>query len=641
MANFMEDNKDLQFYIKKGIDWPAIAKVNERDFKLPEGFQDSNEAVSFYKEILNLIGQFASEQIAPRGRDIDQEKAKFKDGEVELSPALNEIMRGLDNLQLHGMCLPRELGGQNVPLIVYMLSSELMSRGDVSTMAHFAFHGGIAMALLAYSLWEGSTEFSENGPVEIKNTRFLKAIQEIAAGEAWGSMDITEPDAGSDMARLRTKAEKDSEGVWRITGEKIFITSGHGKYHIVIARTTPINESDPFSGLKGLSIFLVKAYDMVDGKKEWYAKINGIEDKIGHHGSATVSISYNETVGELIGKPGEGFKYMLLLMNNARIAVGFESLGLSEAAYRMAKSYAEQRPSMGKMIANHEVIAEYLEEMRLDIIGVRALCITASFHEEMYQKLKAEMLSGRLSKSEMDLAKRRSEIHMKKSRSLTPLLKYQGSEKSVEIARKNLQIHGGVGYTKDYDAERLLRDSLAFPIYEGTSQIQALMATKDSLMDVINNPSEFAKLVAIARAASLTSRSQAKRRVANIQLTCYAAIRSLVTQIGIKKIKAISGLKPKQWIATLKDWDPKIDFSPALLHAERLTKIMIEKSILEILAAQADAHPEREELLYKYLDKAEPIVEFLSKLITKKRESNPQNNHKNHIDINDTAENML
>ena len=617
MANFLTDNEDLQYYIEKGLDWSSLAKISEQNFSLPDGFQDTSEAVEFYKEILNLVGQFSSDQIAPRAREIDETKVKYRDGEVELSQAKREVFAGLKDLQLHGMTLPRELGGLNVPLTVYMTNNELISRADASCTSHYAFHCGIAMALLVYSIWEGTTEFSESGPIEFSKTRFAEAIQEIASGEAWGSMDITEPDAGSDMGKLRTRAEQDEDGNWTVTGQKIFITSGHGKYHVVVARTSPIDPSDPTSGLKGLSLFLVKAYSEENGKKVWHARLDGVEDKLGNKGSATVSISYNRTKAEIIGKPGDGFKYMLLIMNNARVAVGFKSLGLCEAAYRMASDYASMRPSMGKMIKDHEMIAEYLSDMKLDIQAIRALAMTASFHEEMNQKLQMQILSGRLSSSEQDLAERRCRLHKKKSRQLTPLLKYLASEKAVEHARLNIQIHGGVGYTKEFEAERLLRDALLLPIYEGTSQIQSLMATKDTLLDIIKNPKDFAKLTTIAGAASLSSLSPSRRRVASIQTQTYSVIRTLIKQIGVSKIQGVRKQPLAKWPKSiLKQWDPKVDFGPALLHAERLTKILIDKAVVEILLEQSEKHPERAPILEQYLEKAEPRVQYLSKLIT-------------------------
>jgi hypothetical protein len=209
-------------------------------------------------------------------------------------------------------------------------------------------------------------------------------------------MDITEPDAGSDMAKLRCVGKQDDAGNWTVSGQKIFITSGHGKYHFVIARTEK-NESpdDAFAGLGGLSFFMVPGYeDLPDGTRKRIVTVDRLEEKMGHHGSPTCAVTFDESPALLIGQRGEGFKYMLTLMNNARVGVGFECIGLSEAAYRVAADYASERPSMGKTIDKHEMIADYLETMETDIQGVRALAMEAAQQEELIARTKQLLDSG-------------------------------------------------------------------------------------------------------------------------------------------------------------------------------------------------------------------------------------------------------
>ena len=266
---------------------------------------------------------------------------------VHASPAFEAIFEKAKELGLHMLAIPRELGGMNAPLVLYMMNSELMARADASTMTHFGFHGGIALALLVYSIHEGTTTFNQE-TLEIEETRFVDAIQEIMMGEAWGSMDITEPNAGSDMAALRTRGFQDEDGNWFVTGQKIFITSGHGKYHIVIARTEDSDDDGPMAGLKGLSTFLVRGYEDTPEGRVHHVTVDRLEEKLGHHASPTCSVIFENAPAELIGERGEGFKHMLLLMNNARIGVGFECLGLCEAAHRLAVQYASERSSMGK-----------------------------------------------------------------------------------------------------------------------------------------------------------------------------------------------------------------------------------------------------------------------------------------------------
>jgi hypothetical protein len=403
-----------------------------------------------------------------------------------------------------------------------------------------------------------------------------------------------------------------------VTGEKIFITSGHGKYHFVIARTEELDPDDPMSGLNGLSMFLVKTYDEdADGNRTRIVQLSRVEEKLGHHGSATCGLAFDKAPAELVGKRGEGFKYMLTLMNNARLGVGFECLGLSESAYRAAVHYAAERASMGKTIDRHEMIAEYLETMKTEIQGVRAMAVTACFHEEMAQKLALAIRHTDLGKKEMKQMKRSMKSHQEIARRLTPLLKYFAAEKAVQHARTSLQIHGGNGYTTDYLPEKLLRDALVMPIYEGTSQIQALMAMKDTLGGIIRNPQAFVKRLAQTRWRSLSSRNPLERRVAQLQTVSLSAQQHLVLRTAGNKVKGLRRKPIGEWTDELtKNWNPKRDFAFAMLHAERLIQLLGDTAIAELLLAQAETHPERAEVLERHLERAEPRARYLLDQIT-------------------------
>jgi hypothetical protein len=509
MANFFKDNEDLQYYFREGIDWEPLVRLTEFDYRAKDAFTKTDEAVEFYREIAEMVGEFTANEIAPHAAKIDREGVQLVDGEAKQAPEMDAIFRKISELELHGMTLPRELGGMNCPLLLYFLNSEMMGRADVSVLAHHSFHGGMAMAMLIFSIREGTTEI-DTEKARIVKTRWADYIEEIRTGKAWGCMDITEPHAGSDMAQLRTVGEQDEDGNWFVSGEKIFITAGHGKYHFVIARTEPQGDpDDPFAGLGGLSMFLVPTYrENADGTRERIVQITRVEEKLGHHGSTTAALLFDRAPADLIGERGEGFKHMLTLMNNARVGVGFECIGICEAAYRAAKAYAEERPSMGKTIDRHEMIADYLDEMRTDIQGIRALTIWAAYHEEVAQKLLlgarfGGSREGGMSVEEMEReAKRRQRL----SRRATPLLKYLASEKAVQMARRCVQIHGGNGYMNEYPAEKILRDALVMPIYEGTSQIQSLMAMKDTLGGIMKNPQRFLRRAAQSRWRSVSAR---------------------------------------------------------------------------------------------------------------------------------------
>lgn len=617
MSNFFKDNEDLQYYVNHELKWEPLVKLVEHQLPAPDGPQSVEEAVETYKEILSLVGQFAAEQIAPNAAEVDREGLHLEKGEVIFPKKLTEIFDQLKEMGLHGLCLPRELDGLNAPLMMYFLTQELIARGDVSVMTHHGFHGAIAMAMILYSVAEGTTEFDkETG--SIKSTRFAEEIADIAAGSAWGCMDITEPNAGSDMAALSSKATQDKDGNWFVTGQKIFITSGHGKYHFVIARTES-PKGAPWAGLEGLSLFLVPIYkDLPDGTRQNFATVDRLEEKLGHHASATCAITFENSPAKLVGKRGEGFKHMLLLMNNARLGVGFEGLGLCEAAYRLAKEYAEGRTSMGKTIDQHEIIADYLDEMRTDIQGLRALAVHGAYHEEVTHRLRMMESSGvKQTELERKRNQRRHKSSLAKSRRVTPLVKYLAGEKAVEMARRGLQIHGGVGYTREYGAEKLLRDSLVTPIYEGTSQIQALMAMKDTLTGVIRNPQDFVKRMAQARWRSISARDPMERRVARVQSLSLAAVQNLLSKTATDKLRNLTSQPLSTWpTAFLKNWNPKRDFSYAMLHAERLTKLLADAAICEVLYDQAQRHPERREVLERYIERAEPRCRFLHDEIT-------------------------
>jgi alkylation response protein AidB-like acyl-CoA dehydrogenase len=606
MASFYEDNEDLRWYVEVGVDWEPLVRWTEYDWKAEGGFRTVDEATSFYRDVLTLVGRFVADEIAPRWSELDRAHPKVVEGEVVSPPVFGDLFAQIKELGLHGLCVPRELGGMNAPVLLLQMNNELFARADVSVCAHHGFHGGMALAALMYSVLEGTTTYQADPP-RIVETRFAEAIAQMSSGEAWGSMDITEPDAGSDMGALRCRGELDG-GAWFVTGQKVFITSGHGRWHFVIARTEPSKGEGALPGLEGLSMFLVPAWsEGPAGERLRHATIDGVEEKLGHNGSATVAISFERAPAHLLGKRGEGFKYMLMLMNNARVGVGFEALGLCEAAYRLARDYAAQRPSMGKILDRHEMIADMLDEMRTDLQAIRALAMTAGWHEELAQKLEVNLAHlPPADARERDRRDRDRRVHKARARKLTPLLKYLASEKAVEMARRCLQIHGGSGYMREQGAEKLLRDAVVMPIYEGTSQIQALMAMKDNLMAAVNNPTRFVRDTAKARWRSVSAADPLERRVARLQLQRQQAIQFLLSRLAATKLKELRHKSPGDWSSAMKDWDPKRDFGLAMLHAERLCRLLTDVAVAEVLSEQAAKHPVRRELLERWVERAEP-----------------------------------
>lgn len=615
-ANYFLDNKDLRFQFEHGIDWKEIVELTEAGYTLPDGHANLDDAMEFYNMVMESVGDFAGEFMAPRLHKIDEQGNHLVDGKVVSGEALVEVYDGLRERELFGMPIPRELGGSNCPMSVFYATGEVLGRADVSVMTHFSFHGGIALAMLMYAAHEGSMKV-ENG--EVVETRWEDAIREIAAGESWGAMVLTEPGAGSDLGRIRAKAEK-RDGKWYLTGEKIFITSGHGQWHIVLAKTDiddPKAKKDP---LKALSLFMVPQFMDRDGEKVRNFEVTKVEEKVGHHGSATCSLQYEDSECELIGKEGEGFKLMLTLMNSARVGVGFESIGICEAAMRQAKEYAAERITMGQSIDRHPIVAEMLMDMELDIAGLRAIAMAASNHVEISSKLDMKLITNPPADAdERKKMKRKAKKHGMKGRILTPLLKYAAAEAAVRIARQNMQIIGGPGYITEVGADKLLRDALVLPVYEGTSQIQALMCLKDNMTGALSKPGPFAREAARIQFLATTSQDETEKLFYKSESKLNQALFTILARIASGKLRstvADKGIMEIGQFANMSSWDPKVDFTQGLVHAERFTRAKADLEAARILLDQAKKFPERKQIAERYMRRMAPRVAHECEQIT-------------------------
>ncbi|HNS96907.1 MAG TPA: acyl-CoA dehydrogenase family protein [Polyangiaceae bacterium] len=607
-ANYFLDNKDLRFQFEHGIDWKEIVELTEAGFKLPDGHASLEDAKEFYAMVMESVGEFAGDFIAPRALKIDTQGNHLVDGKVVSGEALVEVYEGLRDRELLGMPIPRELGGSNCPMCVFFATGEVLGRADVSVMTHFGFHGGIGLALLMYAAHEGSLQV-ENG--QVTQTRWDDVIREIAAGQSWGAMVLTEPDAGSDLGRIRAKAEK-RDGKWYLTGEKIFITSGHGQWHIVLAKTDiddPKAKKDP---LKQLSLFMVPQMIERDGETIRNFEVTKVEEKVGHHGSATCSLQYENSECELIGKEGEGFKLMLTLMNNARVGVGFESIGVCEAAVRQAREYAAQRVTMGQTIDHHPIVAEMLMDMELDIVGLRALAFSAANCVELASKLEMKLLSDPpTDPDERKAMKRKAKKYGMQGRLLTPLLKYAAAEAAVRIARQNMQVIGGPGYISEIGADKLLRDALVLPVYEGTSQIQALMCLKDNMTQALSKPGPFARDAARLTFLATTAHDETEKLFYKAEASLHQAMLTILARIASNKLRrtvADKGITEIGQFAKMSNWDPKTDFTQGLMHAERFTRAKADVEMARILLQQAKEFPERRLIAERFMRRMAPRV---------------------------------
>lgn len=609
--NFYLDNEDLKFQLDN-LDWDRLFPLVEPDTSDPEAPKNAQEARVLYEEFLRSLGEFIAEKIDPKTHLLDEQHPTLKDGEMHDPPIMGEFMKGLVEMGATSLPFPRHVGGFNMPWTVTNMVTEMVARADVSLMTYYSFFSGFGMVFQIFALEEGSFKAEKR---KIISTRFDEQMRDVCQGKTSGAMCLTEPQAGSDLAQISTQAVKDKDGYWYLTGQKIWITCGHGEHHLVLARS---ESKKTHPGMKGLSLFYVPAHIEKDGKRVRNFEIGGQEKKMGQHSLATVTLNYDNSRGELVGKRGDGFRNMALVMNDARLTVGFEGIGLCEKALRQAKEFAEERVTMGKKIAQHEMIADYLDEMEVENKALRALAFDASFHEEMCNRLHSRLLVENLSKEMKETLESEHKFHKWQARLSTPMVKYMASENAVRFARTNMQILGGVGYMKEYGAEKLMRDSLIMPVYEGTSQIQALLILKDHLQQVLKNPGKFVSKMATAKVHTLSAKTPEEKMLSRLKTIYFGALQSILTRMMADKF---GGLKEKAFTdwkdQFLSSWDPKTDFSFGLLHAERFTLIASRLWMAKVLVKQAlkiedkDVRTQRLELATRFMERAEPKMRGL------------------------------
>ena len=450
MPNFFTDNKDLVFHLEN-IDLEYISDLVENDYSDADKFdyapKDYQEAKENYKKVLEIVGDISGNMIAPLAAEVDEEGAHFKEGVVTYAKGTQEALMRLSQADLMGFTLPRKYGGLNMPMTIYTMSIEMVSRADASLMNLYGLQD-IAETIHKFATQEQKDEF----------------LPQFANGSTTGAMVLTEPDAGSDLQAVNLKAYQDEDGNWKLNGVKRFITNGSGDILLVLARSEPGTVDG-----RGLSLFVCYGDDTV--------VVRRIENKMGIHGSPTCELQFNDTPCELIGQRKMGLiKYVMDLMNGARLGVSAQAIGISQAAYEEALSYAKARQQFGKAIIEIPVVKSMLIDMKTTVESNRALLYTTAKSVDMRDKLieriehlKAE---GKPAGEEMALQKKYTRI----AAMLTPMCKLVLTESANEITYNSLQIHGGTGYMKEFSVERLARDARITNIYEGTSQLQVVAA---------------------------------------------------------------------------------------------------------------------------------------------------------------------
>jgi alkylation response protein AidB-like acyl-CoA dehydrogenase len=454
MANFYKDNDDIQFLFRH-IDLGNLATICENGFKFAGEFDyapaDADEAIQNYDLVLDSLGQLSGDFIAPRAEDIDREGNTLnEDGSVTYAKGIQESLEKLAKADVMGFTLPYRFGGLNFPNLVYTMAIEIVSRADASLMNIFGLQG-IAETINAFA----SEEIKE------------KYLYDFAAGKVTGAMVLTEPDAGSDLQAVKLRAFQDTAGTWFLHGVKRFITNGCGDVLLVLARSEP----DRSGGL-GLSLFVCNRGPTVH--------IRRLEDKLGIHGSPTCEIFFDNTPCQLIGERQRGLvTYVMSLMNGARIGIAAQSLGIAEAAFRVARDYAATRKQFAVAIEKLPAVRDMLIDMKIAIEAGRALLYETSRVVDMeiaYTKIQETKPPE--DKEQAKQLKEDARKYKRYSGMLTPMSKYYCSEMCNRVAYDSIQVLGGSGYMRDYACERHARDARITTIYEGTSQLQIVAAVR-------------------------------------------------------------------------------------------------------------------------------------------------------------------
>jgi hypothetical protein len=446
--NFYLDNPDIQFRLAQ-IDLAEALELKEKGYgqtaEFPGSPRNYADAKDNYAIVLSVMGEICGERIAPRAAEADEEGAHFDDGVVTYAAPTLDAIQAFKEAGLFGAMLPREYGGLNLPESIYSMLVEIVARAESGLMT-------------VYGLQEIASMIDEYGDEETKQ----RVLPRFSRGEVSGAMVLTEADAGSDLGAVATKATLDENGQWHLNGVKRFITNGLADISVVLARSEE-NSSDA----RGLSMFLVE--------KDETVKIRRIEHKMGIKSSPTCEIQYNNTPCTLIGKRRFGLmRYSMNLMNGARLAVAAQALGIAEAAWREADRYSKERIQFGKPIRVLPAVGRLLLSMRVDLEATRALLAeTASWVDlwKVYEKAVGE--GG----DNVDPAQRaRLKACQAVAETMTPMVKYCSTEMGNRVCYQSMQVHGGVGYMKEFNIERLFRDVRITNIYEGTSQLQVVAA---------------------------------------------------------------------------------------------------------------------------------------------------------------------
>lgn len=457
MANFYTDNPALKHHLTHPL-MRKIVALKERDYTDAEKYDyapmDYEDAIDSYDRVLDIVGDVCGTTIAENAESVDLEGPKVVDGHVEYAPGTVENLDKCRKAGLMGMAMPRRFGGLNFPITPYIMAADIVSRADTG------FENLWGLQDCAETIYEFADEDQKQ-----------RYITRVCNGETM-SMDLTEPDAGSDLQSVMLKATEQPDGTWRLNGVKRFITNGDSDIHLVLARS----EEGTRDG-RGLSMFI---YDKRDGG----VTVRRIENKMGIKGSPTCELVFKNAKAELCGSRRLGLiKYVMALMNGARLGIAAQSVGVSELAYREALAYARDRRQFGKAIIDFPAVFEMLSVMKAKLDASRSLLYETARYVDLYKAYEDIARERSLTPDE----RKEMKFYSRRADALTPMAKGMGSEYCNQNAYDCIQIHGGSGFMKDYTCERIYRDARITSIYEGTTQLQVVAAIRHVTTETYTN----------------------------------------------------------------------------------------------------------------------------------------------------------
>lgn len=444
----MVDTEKIKYYLNSPL-MKRIVELKERGYadkdKYPEAPVNYEDAIENYKRVIDITDDVARNIIEPNSESVDLEGPHLENNRMKYASKTYENIDATRKAGLWGVSMPRRFGGLNLPITVFSMLSEIVSAADSG------FQNVWSLQSCIDTLYEfGSPE------------QQAKYIPRVCEGETM-SMDLTEPDAGSDLQRVMLKATQDADGTWRLNGVKRFITNGDSDIHLVLARS----EEGTHDG-RGLSMFI---YDKRNGGVD----VRHIENKLGIHGSPTCELTYKNAKAELCGERRLGLiKYVMSLMNGARLGIAAQSVGLEQEAYDQALAYAKERAQFGKKIITFPAVYDMLSRMQAKIDASRAILYQTARYVDIYKTLDDISRERKLTPDERKEMKKYSRL----ADAFTPLGKGMASEYANQNAYDCVSVHGGSGFIMEYKAQRLLRDARIFSIYEGTTQLQVVAAIR-------------------------------------------------------------------------------------------------------------------------------------------------------------------